>query len=102
MVVETKGPAAWMTTMVRLLSVPSRTKPPAYLQTVGTRITNARKAKGLTRVQLAEELGVSLNSVAQYEQGKTEPSLVTIIRLLATLGITFDQLTEGLLLPPGS
>lgn len=44
---------------------------------IGARIRSAREALGLTRQQLAERVGASPTSVANWETGATEPRLVT-------------------------
>jgi transcriptional regulator with XRE-family HTH domain len=42
-------------------------------ESVGLLIARARQRKRLTQVQLAEELGVSPSTVANWERGETYP-----------------------------
>ena len=48
------------------------------LKIFSRRLKEARKAAGMTQEQLGRILGVSLRSVAYYEQGGREPSLPTL------------------------
>ena len=43
------------------------------MDTIGTRLYAARKAKGLTQGEIAEALKVSINIVSKWENGKGEP-----------------------------
>ena len=45
------------------------------------RLKELRKDKNMTQVQLAEELGVSKETVAMWEIGKREPNFETLNRL---------------------
>ena len=49
----------------------------AFYAALGQRIADARKAQGITQVQLAKTLGVSQQTIAHYEGGK--------LRLVASL-----------------
>ena len=40
----------------------------------GTQIKDLRKALGYTQARLAEEIGVTSNTVARYERGELRPS----------------------------
>lgn len=44
-------------------------------QTIGNRLKEAREARGITQVQLAEAIGVKKQTVSQYEKGDRTPSL---------------------------
>ena len=39
----------------------------------GDRLREARKSKGMSQQELADELGISINSVANYERGTSFP-----------------------------
>lgn len=54
----------------------------ASVQTLGGRIREARKAKGLSQERLAVDLGVSWSTVNRYEAGNSTPSL-NRLRLIA-------------------
>lgn len=49
--------------------------------TLAWRIKDLRKHKGLTQKQLASELGISYNSVIDYENGRREPNAKALVRL---------------------
>jgi transcriptional regulator with XRE-family HTH domain len=54
----------------------------ASVGTLGDRIREARKARGLSQERLAVDLGVSWSTVNRYESGKHVPSL-NRLRLIA-------------------
>lgn len=45
------------------------------------RLQQLRKAKGLTQKQLAEQSGLSYNSIISYENGKSEPNCKALVSL---------------------
>lgn len=56
---------------------------------------------GLTQKQVAENLGISAPSYAQYEQGKRSPKFDTLERIAAAIGCdTFDLIDFGKDLSP--
>ena len=63
---------------------------------IGSRIRQARKAQGLTQESLARRANISLNGVAQLEQGeRNDPHYSTLKKLASALGLTVAQLLEG-------
>lgn len=50
-------------------------------------LRTARKAKGLTQVELAERVGISVNSVRLYEAGKITPNLETLKKIALALDV---------------
>ncbi len=62
---------------------------------VGTRIRSFRKSKKLTLAQLSTEIGISLNSLASIETGKTKPSSDTLESLVRNTDINPDWLIAG-------
>ena len=56
-------------------------------EALGRALQDARKAKGLTQMELAELSGVSQPSISQLERGVTRGRVETLIRLLAPLGM---------------
>ncbi len=63
------------------------------MQTLGQKIKELRKEKGLTQIQLAEKLNVNKSTIAKYETDKIEPSLL----LLKQIAIFFDVSADYLL-----
>jgi transcriptional regulator with XRE-family HTH domain len=60
----------------------------------GTRIKEARKAKGLTQTQLAEIVGVAKTTISGYESGHSEPDEQRIIAIMKALGIDANYLWQ--------
>ena len=50
------------------------------------RLTEARELKGITKVDLAEGLGLTRGAVAQFESGQSRPSAETFARIAMFLG----------------
>ncbi len=55
---------------------------------IATAIIKAREEKNITQKKLEEISGVTQPLIARIENGKTEPRISTIIRLLEPLGKT--------------
>lgn len=54
---------------------------------VGSVMRGAREQAGLSRRELAQRAGLSLNSVQILESGKGNPTLDTLLRVAAVLGL---------------
>ena len=65
--------------------------------TIGERIANLRKKKGLTQLQLAEILKISDKAVSKWESNKGDPSLEMIVLLSETFNCTTDYLIKGII-----
>lgn len=63
--------------------------------TVGKRIRDARKAKGLTQAQLAEKVRLKRNTIANYETDNIEPSERSILDICRVLGASETWLRTG-------
>jgi transcriptional regulator with XRE-family HTH domain len=69
--------------------------PPAEVGVnLGSRLRRARQRSGLTLREVARQLGVSASFVSQLENGKSQPSVVTLYALTQLLGVTIDQMFE--------
>ena len=64
----------------------------AFFIELGTRITALRKAQRITQVQLAEQLGVSQQTVTAYESGKRRVPISHLPRLAGLLAVTVEEL----------
>lgn len=51
-----------------------------------------RRCEGINQSELADRLGVTEKTIANYENGRTEPTMDMVIRLAHALNITTDQL----------
>lgn len=54
---------------------------------LGARIHSLRKAAGLSQAQLAALMGKSVETISNFERGKTIPSVLTLIDLSGRLGV---------------
>ena len=62
---------------------------------VGDSIQRKRVARGMSQAALAQILGISRQSVAKWEAGKSRPELEKMIRLCDLFGCTMDELVYG-------
>ena len=60
--------------------------------TFGQRLTEFRKAVGLTQVQLAESIGSTQRALSYYENDGGYPPLPVVAQLAAALGVSADEL----------
>lgn len=66
-----------------------------------TTLRDARRRSGLTQAALAAATGTSQAAISAYEQGRKEPSLRTLSRLLAAMGsqLSVSPATAGVVRP---
>lgn len=57
-----------------------------------TRLKELRKKKGLTQKELAEKIGIQQGGYTNWETGKREPKLETVVQLAKILEATTDYL----------
>lgn len=65
-----------------------------FFKTFGQRITDMRKARGLTQAQLGETLGLDQTAVASYEIGRRRVPLSLLAPLAKALGVSVAELVE--------
>lgn len=58
------------------------------------RIKEARLKNGYTQEQLAQIIGVAKSTLAGYELGSREPSIVTIIKIMQATGVDANYLWQ--------
>lgn len=61
-------------------------------QTIGKRIAEQRRSKGLTQDDIAERLGVSAQAVSKWENDISYPDISLLVPLAELLGVSVDQL----------
>ena len=61
---------------------------------LGNNLFHARKSKGLSQETVAEELGVSRQTISKGETDETLPDIRQSKRLAVLYGISLDELTE--------
>jgi len=64
----------------------------AFYVQLGQRITEARKAQGLTQTQVAEAVGIAQQTLAHYEGGKLRVAVALLTPLAQALGISVEEL----------
>lgn len=60
--------------------------------TIGQKIKEVRKARGISQLELGTLLGVSQAMVAQYESGIRNPKIETLQKIAAVLGVDASDL----------
>ena len=60
--------------------------------TLSEKLTQARKASGLTQADIAARLSVSRQAVSRWESGQSKPSTEKLLALGALYGVSIDQL----------
>lgn len=58
-------------------------------------IKNARIKNGYTQEQVAESLLVSRQTISNWENGRSLPDIVSIIRMSELYGLSLDELVKG-------
>lgn len=67
----------------------------AVARTIGRRVRAGRTERGWTLDQLAQRSGVSRRMLVNVEQGVTNPSIATLLRLSDALGIGLPALVDN-------
>jgi len=62
---------------------------------INEKLKQARLATNLTQEDLAEKLGVSRQTISNWENGRSFPDIVSIITLSDVYGINLDSLLKG-------
>lgn len=60
--------------------------------TIGEKIKELRKDYGYEQKELSEILGVSINSISNWERDKFEPTILNCISLADIFDVTLDEL----------
>ena len=64
------------------------------MKDLGSRLTEFRKAKGLSQETLAEDAGISLRTLQRIEKEGTNPHGDTLKRLAEVLDVSMDELLD--------
>ena len=64
------------------------------IRTNGHKIRLAREIKGLTLMQLAEQVGMSAPYLSDIERGNRRGSRKTLERIAAALGLKMEEIRE--------
>lgn len=62
---------------------------------IGKKLKAARQSTGLTQEQAAERLFVSRQTISNWENEKTYPDIVSVVKLSDLYSISLDELLKG-------
>ncbi len=62
---------------------------------IGEKIRTAREENNLTQTQAAESLMVSRQTISSWENGKSLPDILSVIRMSELYKISLDELLKG-------
>jgi len=63
-----------------------------YTLTLGERLMNIRKSKGMTQVELAKKIGTIQSLISDYERERLRPNPEMLARLAIALDVTTDEI----------
>lgn len=63
--------------------------------TIGKRIAQLRKGKGMTQEELSQQMEVSAQAVSKWENDQTCPDIASLPKLAKILEVTVDELLSG-------
>lgn len=58
---------------------------------IGQKIKNVRETKKMTQSQFSEKLDVSMQTISNWESGKSSPDAAALIRMAKSCQISLDQ-----------
>lgn len=61
---------------------------------IGSRLKKARTEMGLTQERVAEEIGVSRQSVSNWENNRSYPDIISVIKLSDLYSVSLDELLK--------
>ena len=62
---------------------------------IGKKLRNARTRSGFTQEKAAEEIGVARQTISNWENEKSYPDVVSVIRLSTLYSVSLDELLKG-------
>lgn len=62
---------------------------------VGSKLKKARIGSGLTQEKVAEEIQVSRQTISNWENEKSYPDIISVIKLSDLYSISLDELLKG-------
>ena len=65
------------------------------LQEIGKRIKQARQAKGISQMELAEAVGISVSFLSNIEVGRQSMNIRTLIAISDTLDVSTDWILRN-------
>lgn len=64
-------------------------------ETIGSMIAMLRKKKGMTQMELAEQMGVTDKAVSKWERDLSFPDVSSVPKLAELLGVSVDELIQA-------
>lgn len=64
------------------------------MKSFGQNLKSLREQCGISQQELADKIGTTQPRVSECENDKVEPTLYNIIRIVDTLRVSFEDLTE--------
>ena len=61
---------------------------------IGSKLKNARNEKGITQEQAAELLGVSRQTISNWENNKSYPDIISVIKMSDIYSVSLDHLLK--------
>lgn len=62
---------------------------------IGSKIRKTRTEAGVTQEQAAEELGVSRQTISNWENGKSYPDIISVLKMSDLYNVSLDYLLKG-------
>lgn len=62
---------------------------------IGKKLRNARTRSGFTQEKAAEEIGVARQTISNWENEKSYPDIVSVIRFSTLYSVSLDELLKG-------
>lgn len=62
------------------------------IKEIGTEMKKYRVGHGLTQEEFAQILNISVKSLINYEKGRTQPNMLTVMRFASMVDLTIDDL----------
>jgi len=65
-----------------------------FLKLLGQAIKDARAKQGLSQSAMANDIGMEKSNLSVIENGKSNPQILTVVRICSALEISLDQLID--------
>lgn len=62
---------------------------------ISEKLKNSRMSAGLTQEQIAEEINVSRQTISNWENGKSLPDVISLIKISDLYQVSLDDLLKG-------
>ena len=62
---------------------------------IGEKLRNCRMRAGITQEQLAEEMSVSRQTISNWENGRSLPDIISVIKISELYQVSLDDLLKG-------